>query len=614
MKEEKEDRAARAKEVLFADQPGASSAPKTEADRAEETARAKEVLFADQTGASSAPKTDADRAEETARAKEVLYGKPSPAEGGAEAGEAREGEAKADEATAAEVKAAAAQTPESKVAENKGAETEAGEGEAPPAADKAPLPAAKPPRTGRKRSRAAQKEPSAAREKRGGARAVYKVLWAVAAVLLAAAVFAAGYYTYYFTLDSGLRSLLWFKEVVDGEYYEDISDEDFWNAAIRGVEDGLLDRYSEYYSPAELEETMTSQQGIGTGVGLSFFTGTNKVYSVAIGSPAFFAGVQAGMYVTGVAVGGGDMEDTFLSNGYGGYTYTASSRLSGFDEGTQVQLRLSAASPVDTGAETAQTVELTVRTYNESYVLYAAEGRAWAALYHEDTREYVWTDVSEYVPVDEQVQGASYLQLRRFYGAAAGEFGLALEQFKEDGATTLILDLRNDGGGSLAVMQDIAAYLRRDAQASREVVLRAEYGSGRVENYYAEEDLFDEYLASASIKVMANGNTASASEALIGAMISYNTIDYGDVYITDTVGSGSAATYGKGIMQTTFVNRITGEAVKLTTARIYWPNGVCIHGTGITTAMGANPSPAASYGEYGDPELTALLASLAAES
>ena len=41
-----------------------------------------------------------------------------------------------------------------------------------------------------------------------------RVLIALAAVLVAAAVFVAGYFTYYLTMDGGLRSLLWVKKVV----------------------------------------------------------------------------------------------------------------------------------------------------------------------------------------------------------------------------------------------------------------------------------------------------------------------------------------------------------------------------------------------------------------
>ena len=72
-------------------------------------------------------------------------------------------------------------------------------------------------------------------------RTVKKVLIAVAAVAAAAVLFFAGYFTYALTLDKGVRSLLWFKKTVQSDYYEEISDEEFWQAAIDGAE-GLLDR------------------------------------------------------------------------------------------------------------------------------------------------------------------------------------------------------------------------------------------------------------------------------------------------------------------------------------------------------------------------------------
>jgi C-terminal processing protease CtpA/Prc len=49
------------------------------------------------------------------------------------------------------------------------------------------------------------------------------------------------------------------------------------------------------------------------------------------------------------------------------------------------------------------------------------------------------------------------------------------------------------------------------------------------------------------------------------------------------VGDTPASTYGKGIMQTTYTNYLSGEALKLTTAFIYQPDGkTSIHGKGIT--------------------------------
>ena len=60
-------------------------------------------------------------------------------------------------------------------------------------------------------------------------------------------------------------------------------------------------------------------------------------------------------------------------------------------------------------------------------------------------------------------------------------------------------------------------------------------------------------------------------------------------------------------MQTSYSNPSTGEAVKLTSAQIFWPNGNSIHGKGVTTDDGAVAVSAASYGEYPDAELTEIL-------
>ena len=83
------------------------------------------------------------------------------------------------------------------------------------------------------------------------------------------------------------------------------------------------------------------------------------------------------------------------------------------------------------------------------------------------------------------------------------------------------------------------------------------------------------------IVVLANGGSASATECLIGAMISYGTLDYNHLVITKQGEEENAKTFGKGIMQTTFVST-SGTATKLTTAYIFWPDKTtCIHDKGI---------------------------------
>ena len=70
--------------------------------------------------------------------------------------------------------------------------------------------------------------------------------------------------------------------------------------------------------------------------------------------------------------------------------------------------------------------------------------------------------------------------------------------------------------------------------------------------------------------VMINGNSASASEIFAAAMQDYKA--------ATLVGTTS---FGKGIVQT-ILPLNDGTAVKITISKYYTPNGVCIHGTGVT--------------------------------
>lgn len=426
-----------------------------------------------------------------------------------------------------------------------------------------------------------------------------KILWAVAVIALAAAVFFAGFFTYRLTLEGGLQSLLWFKSEIEDHYYEDISEDEFWQAAINGVE-SILDDYSAYYTSEEFEALLDENEGVRADIGASFFTNTNKIVRVAIGSPLFYtAQAQSGMFLTGVGDSAETLQDTFDAA-------ALDKALAQYKDGDSVCLRLSSVSASDT--EHCTYAVITVREYVESCLLYAAGGKAYAAIYSDANGQGEWTDVSEYVDVDELFTGSTaYIKLIRFRGAAADDFDRAVQQYRQDGATALLLDLRNNGGGEVAIMQRIASHLMKDAEEARPVVMTAEYKSGTRELFRAVGNTYADTFADSKIYVAANMNSASASEALMGVMLSYGTIGYGDIFITDTTGTGNASTYGKGIMQSTYQNPVLGEAVSLTTALCYWPNGTCIHGVGIRTADGTRISPAQTFADYNDPELNYIV-------
>ena len=425
----------------------------------------------------------------------------------------------------------------------------------------------------------------------------------VASVLAAALFFVGGFFTYRLTMDDGLRSLLWFKEQVQEHYYEEISDEDFWQAAIGGAE-GLLDAYSCYYSADEYDVQQNSDRGVYDGLGLSFFTGTNKIYKVAVGSPVFDAEdaaggrAEAGMYLTGIGTEG-QMTDTFTSA-------ALAERVASLPLGSECVLRLSRAAADDT--QDCIFLSVTSATYTESFVLYATSEHTYAQLFGEYGFLGSWEEVGGGMPALEE--GEAYIRLVQFSGNAAQGFALAAEQFQKDGCDTLLLDLRNNGGGNLGILLGIAYYLVPGE--GTHPILYAGDGDRRV-SYSVAGSGYEEYFGGSEICIAANSNTASASEALMGAMLHYGTVGYEDIYLVKAGGAADAParTYGKGIMQTTYANRVTGEAVKPTPARIYWPDGTtCIQGKGITSADGAHRVDAETNADYGDPALGEILASV----
>jgi carboxyl-terminal processing protease len=198
------------------------------------------------------------------------------------------------------------------------------------------------------------------------------------------------------------------------------------------------------------------------------------------------------------------------------------------------------------------------------------------------------------------------IRLDSFAGSAAEQFKLALGILKERGRKKLILDLRNNGGGQMDILTKIAAYLCKNAPNGSFPVSIASYRSGKQEKFSADKNYYNEYMDGVSLSVLANRSTASASEALIGALVDYGSVEMKDIYLADL--DGVARSYGKGIMQTIFLNVLTGEAVKLTTATVGWPvSGTSIHGVGITTDMGATAAACESLVDLHDKMLRNIL-------
>ena len=389
-------------------------------------------------------------------------------------------------------------------------------------------------------------------------------------------------------MEEDMRTLINVKDKIDKEYYEEIPDDVFYDAIFDAVNNDVLDAYSQYIRPQEYEQNNAVNAGNRSGIGISFLTQTSEgaqqllVARVAGNSPAEESGICVGERVTGFGKTADAIMESVIFDDFKKF-------LDEQEDETPFYVRVE-------GKEGGRVVSTYKSVYVESYVFYRTKDASYTFTGSKATE---LTKRGE--PLSCLDEDTAYIRLIQFTGRASSLMKQALNLFKEQGKKNLVLDLRENGGGNLDVMQEIASYFCKNAKGKKPLVAVADYGEKR-EKFNATGNLYDEYFAEDSrICVLADLGTASASEALIGAMLDYGTITYGDICLTEI--SGVARTYGKGIMQTTYIMDVfKQDALKLTTATIRWPiSNTCIHNRGILAADGTK-SVAKSY-EY-ETELT----------
>ena len=405
-------------------------------------------------------------------------------------------------------------------------------------------------------------------------------------------------------------TLDWAVAVIQAYYYWDISEEDIRSAGLEGLND-LLDAYSSYYTASEYEAVVSSNEGNRSGIGISYqyippeagdeLGMDSGVYIVSVlgNSPAYNSGLRPGMFITGGVAADGSVVTIETNDDLSAF-------LEDFETGEDFTLI------TDHGEFTMAKAE-----YVMSYCSMATNEGEWSISYDSSsnmTVEYSESDSYSYLP-----EGTAYIRLSQFYGNAANEMAALLKEFNASGCTSLIFDLRSNGGGLVSIMQSLAYLFTADLSSSYDVAMYAQYKDGSTVGYSVDKFTNDSscYLpAGTPVTILANNGTASASEALIGALISNGVVDYSDIYVSDLsqtyleytgTEEKNRRTYGKGIMQSTYTYWITGEALKLTVARILWPdNETCIHDVGIGVNDGCNAVKTKWSITYGDEELQAV--------
>ena len=393
----------------------------------------------------------------------------------------------------------------------------------------------------------------------------------IGTIALALLIFLSGMWTTWAMLDPEIRTLLSIKNKIQDNYYQEITDEDFYKAIFGGINNGLLDAYSEYMTPEEFAKMLDDMEGNRIGVGLVFTMGQDTdlcIRRVCGNSPAEEAGIAVGETIVGC---GETEENVAVCTTFEEF----SAFLQNYGEGEPFYLQLRA-----NGED--RMVKLYKSAYVENQVFYRTNDSAYAFTGGNAT---VLTEQGN--PLTCLDDDTAYIRLVQFSANAATAFDVAMQQFKKDGKKNLILDLRENGGGYLDIMQSIASYFCKNATGKTPIVAVADYGEKR-ERYKATGNYYKDYFAEDSrICVLADAYTASASECLIGCMLDYGAIAYKDICLAER--GGVAKTYGKGIMQeTTYVNLFKQDAITLTTAEIRWPvSDNSIHGRGVLPKDGA---------------------------
>ena len=422
-----------------------------------------------------------------------------------------------------------------------------------------------------------------------------KIIAVILALLLATAVFFAGFFTHKFTRSGDVSSYEWVLETIAKNYYGDFDRELASGLSLSALA-GMLDKYSEYYTAEEYDAVVNNNSGKKSGAGFTAnFIKGKGVYMITVegNSPEYKAGLRPGMTVTGGKKDG--IHTEFAS------ADAAIDFLDSLDDGDEYVF------VTDGDKELRLVREEYTASYTKMYTsdmswYFEAEGTGGLSLKSRAS------DEMDFLP-----EKTAYVKLSQFYGTASEEFGWLMTNFNASECTSLILDLRNNGGGYVSVMQEISGYFTSSVTDETCTAMVAEYKNGKK----AYADCVKQYGDSlvprdTQVYVLANSGTASASEALIGVLISYGILDYENIYLSDYsadylawagAGAKTRRSYGKGIMQSTFINPITREALKLTTARIYWQNGKCIHDVGLTTADGCRLAPAAWTATLSDEEL-----------
>ena len=298
-----------------------------------------------------------------------------------------------------------------------------------------------------------------------------------------------------------------------GEYDRDT----LLDSAMNGMIAGTGDRWSYYLNAAgyKAQKLRRNNEYVGIGVVISYEREEGMlITAVKAGGPAEAAGLRPGDLITAV-------DGTALS---GDARYEGSDLIRG-DRGTQVSLTILGADG------TTRTVSVTRKAVEEDPV-------SW-----------------ELLP-----DGTGYIQVDNFYLRSAEQVKQAAQALQQQGATALVFDMRNNGGGYL---DELTAML--DTLLPEGPIFRSQSRSGAEQVVQSDSACIPLPMAT-----LVNQDTYSAAELFAAEL-------------QEKIGAPivGVPTSGKGYSQQTYP-LFSGGAVSISTHKYFTGEGISLIGTGLT--------------------------------
>lgn len=302
-------------------------------------------------------------------------------------------------------------------------------------------------------------------------------------------------------------------QLIESEYVDDVNADSIVDLTVNSILE-KLDPHSVYISKENMAAVDQSMKGKFVGIGISFYMYKDSLAIIKTipGGPSEKAGLQAG-------------DRILFANNYKLFnrklpTDTLFSKLKG-ENGSKVKLTIFRPAEHKTFKIDITRGEVPVKSVDVALMANPTTG---------------------------------YIKVNRFAETTYAEFHKALAGLKKQGATQLIVDLRDNGGGYMEPAIEIADEFLPDNQ----LIVKTKNKRKQVDETRAtEEGIFEK----GKLYVLINENSASASEILAGAI---QDNDRGTI-----VGRRS---FGKGLVQRE-MQLGDGSAVRLTVARYYTPSG-----------------------------------------